>query len=293
MKYSNFLATYALDRLEFGDTTKYIYEDIYEVLEGKHVDLTNLDNYVLKVLDPDIICEDVILTEEIKNRIENGELQEVLNESNLLTKITSFLTGKAGAEKANALTQIIKDAEIKKIPEQYRQQWINQMVKDKSAGSWEKIANAWGNYTSGTTSVNFAKKAEAAEKAAEAAAASSTGATSAIASMKAFLNKGVSWVLNPNNFNVVLGSVGGILALKLILRVLKKRRIRKKQRKEMDLLLTQQMNSSVKTEGLLSEEEYSIFEENMKQVENLIKTNRQANRVEFGLTKENTPILDY
>ena len=293
MKYSNFLATYALDRLEFGDTTKYIYEDIYEVLEGKHVDLTNLDNYVLKVLDPDIICEDVILTEEIKNRIENGELQEVLNESNLLTKITSFLTGKAGAEKANALTQIIKDAEIKKIPEQYRQQWINQMVKDKSAGSWEKIANAWGNYTSGTTSVNFAKKAEAAEKAAEAAAASSTGATSAIASMKAFLNKGVSWVLNPNNFNVILGSVGGILALKLILRVLKKRRIRKKQRKEMDLLLTQQMNSSVKTEGLLSEEEYSIFEENMRQVESLIKTNRQANRVEFGLTKENTPILDY
>ena len=71
MKYSNFLATYALDRLEFGDTTKYIYEGIYEVLEGKHVDLTNLDNYVLKVLDPDIICEDVILTEEIKNRIEN------------------------------------------------------------------------------------------------------------------------------------------------------------------------------------------------------------------------------
>ena len=35
MKYSNFLATYALDRLEFGDTTKYIYEGIYEVLEGK------------------------------------------------------------------------------------------------------------------------------------------------------------------------------------------------------------------------------------------------------------------
>ena len=61
----------------------------------------------------------------------------------------------------------------------------------------------------------------------------------------------------------------------------------------MDLLLTQQMNSSVKTEELLSEEEYSIFEENMKQVENLIKTNRQANRVEFGLTKENSPILNY
>ena len=111
--------------------------------------------------------------------------------------------------------------------------------------------------------------------------------------MKAFLNKGVSWVLNPNNFNVILGSVGGILALKLILRVLKNRRIRKKQRKEMDLLLTQQMNSSVKTEGLLSEEEYSIFEENIRQVENLIKTNRQANRVEFGLTKENSPILNY
>ena len=293
MKYSNFLATYALDRLEFGDTTKYIYEGIYEVLEGKHVDLTNLDNYVLKVLDPDIICEDVILTEEIKDRIKNGELQEVLNESNLLTKITSFLSGKSGAEKAKALNQIIKDAEIKKIPEQYRQQWINQMVKDKSAGSWEKIANAWGNYTSGTSSLNFAKKAEAAEKAAETAAATSTGATSAIASMKAFLNKGVSWVLNPNNFNVILGSVGGILALKLILRVLKNRRIRKKQRKEMDLLLTQQMNSSVKTEELLSEEEYSIFEENMRQVENLIKVNRQANRVEFGLTKENSPILNY
>ena len=293
MKYSNFLATYALDRLEFGDTTKYIYAGIYEVLEGKHVDLTNLDNYVLKVLDPDIICEDVILTEEIKDRIKNGELQEVLNESNILTKITSFLSGKAGAEKAKVLNQIIKDAEIKKIPEQYRQQWINQMVKDKSAGSWEKIANAWGNYTSGASSLNFAKKAEAAEKAAETAAATSTGATSAIASMKAFLNKGVSWVLNPNNFNVILGSVGGILALKLILRVLKNRRIRKKQRKEMDLLLTQQMNSSIKTEGLLSEEEYSIFEENMRQVESLIKTNRQANRVEFGLTKENTPILDY
>ena len=43
----------------------------------------------------------------------------------------------------------------------------------------------------------------------------------------------------------------------------------------------------------VSEEEYSIFEENMRQVENLIKTNRQANRVEFGLTKENTPILNY
>ena len=86
MKYSNFLATYALDRLEFGDTTKYIYEGIYEVLEGKHVDLTNLDNYVLKVLDPDIICEDVILTEEIKNRIENGELQEVLNESKISSR---------------------------------------------------------------------------------------------------------------------------------------------------------------------------------------------------------------
>ena len=53
------------------------------------------------------------------------------------------------------------------------------------------------------------------------------------------------------------------------------------------------MNSYVKTEGLLYEEEYSIFEENMRQVENLIKTNRQANRVEFGLTKENTPILNY
>ena len=293
MKYSNFLATYALDRLEFGDTTKYIYEGIYEVLEGKQVDLTNFDNYVLKVLDPDVICEDVVLTEEIKDRIENGELQEVLNESNLLTKITSFLSGKAGAEKTNALNQIIKDAEIKKIPEQYRQQWINQMVKDKSVGGWEKIANAWGNYTSGTTSLNFAKKAEAAEKAAEAAATTSTGATSAIASMKTFLNKGVSWVLNPNNLNVILGSVGGILALKLILRILKNRKIRKKQRKEMNLLLTQQMNSSVKTEGLLSEEEYSNFEENMRQVENLIKTNRQANRIEFGLTKENSPILNY
>lgn len=293
MKYSNFLATYALDRLEFGDTTKYIYESIYEVLEGKHADLTNLDNYVLKMLDPDVICEDVILTEEIQNRIKNGELQEVLNESNILTKITSFLSGKSSVEKSKLLNQIIKDAEINKIPEQYRSQWINQMVKDKSVGGWEKIANAWGDYTSGSASAKFVKKAEAAEKAAEAAASSSAGATNAIASMKTFLHKGISWVLDPNNFNIVLGSVGGILALKLILRALKNRRIRNKQRKQMELLVTQQMASSVKTEDLLSEEEYSIYEENMRQVEKLIKTNKQANRVEFGLTKRNSPILNY
>ena len=36
-----------------------------------------------------------------------------------------------------------------------------------------------------------------------------------------------------------------------------------------------------------------IFNENMEIVEKLIRTNKQANRVEYGITRQNSPIIDY
>ena len=216
MRFVDFLATYALDRIEFGDSTKYLYEGIYEVLEGKKIDFEPIDNYVLKVFDPDLIIESGIITEEINETIKNGELPEVLNESVLLQKIGAILGKKVTAED----TAFFKEqmAKFTGLPDAQKEQWLQQMVKTNvgaSNGTWSKIYKAFSKYQTGGTGANFA------EKSAKAAQLAASDPTNAMASMKAILSKGLAWVFNPANFNIVLGTAGGVLALKLILRVLK------------------------------------------------------------------------
>jgi len=153
---------------------------------------------------------------------------------------------------------------------------------------WSKLNKAFGSYQSGNASANFAAKS------AEAAKAAAADPTNALASMKAMLAKGMSWVLNPAHFNIVLGSVGGILALRLILRILKKRRIKLQQRKMAEAQIAAAMQPkavSVQTEEI--DETSKVFNENMEIVEKLIRTNKQANRVEYGITRQNSPIIDY
>ena len=287
MRFVDFLATYALDRVEFGDSTKYLYEGIYEVFEGKTIDLTPIDNLVIKIFDPDLIEESGIITEEIKERIENGELPQVLSESTLLQKIGTFLGGKATAEDTAFFKKYM--AQMSGMQDYQKEQWLKQMLKTNtgaSGGLWTKINKAFGNYTNGGLSTKFAN---ASEKAAKLAA---SDPTNALASMKSVLSHGLSWVFNPANFNIVLGTAGGVLALKLILRILKQRRIKKEQRKAAEAqvaLLTQQR--SVKTEEL--DDETKALCENIDIAETLINTNKQANRVIYGITDRNSSILNY
>ena len=289
MRFVDFLATYALDRREFGDSTKYLYEGVYEVFEGKTMDLTPIDDLVLRIFDPDIIEESGIITEEIQERIDNGELPEVLSESNLLTKIGTFLAGKNNAAYINEINKLRTSDIFRTIPDNYKENWLKTLATEKnSAGMWSKLNKAFGTYQSGNASANFAAKS------AEAAKAAAADPTNALASMKAILTKGMSWVLNPAHFNVVLGSVGGILALRLILRILKKRRIKLQQRKMAEAQIAAAMQpktTSVQTEEI--DETSKIFNENMEIVEKLIRTNKQANRVEYGITRQNSPIIDY
>lgn len=289
MRFVDFLATYALDRKEFGDSTKYLYEGVYEVFEGKTIDLTSIDDLVLRIFDPDIIEESGIITEEIQERIDNGELPEVLSESNLLTKIGTFLAGKNNAAYINEINKLRTSDIFKTIPDNYKENWLKTLATEKSStGLWSKLNKAFGSYQSGNASANFAAKS------AEVAKAAAADPTNALASMKAILAKGMSWVLNPAHFNVVLGSVGGILALRLILRILKKRRIKLQQRKMAEAQIAAAMQpktASVQTEEI--DEISKTFNENMKIVENLIRTNKQANRVEYGITRQNSPIIDY
>lgn len=289
MRFVDFLATYALDRKEFGDSTKYLYEGVYEVFEGKTIDLTQIDDLVLRIFDPDIIEESGIITEEIQERIDNGELPEVLSESNLLTKIGTFLAGKNNAAYINEINKLRTSDIFKTIPDNYKENWLKTLATEKSGtGMWSKLNKAFGSYQSGNTSANFAAKS------AEAAKAAAADPTNALASMKTILAKGMSWVLNPAHFNVVLGSVGGILALRLILRILKKRRIKLQQRKMAEAQIAAAMQpktASVQTEEI--DETSKTFNENMKIVEKLIRTNKQANRVEYGITRQNSPIIDY
>lgn len=289
MRFVDFLATYALDRREFGDSTKYLYEGVYEVFEGKTIDLTPIDDLVLRIFDPDIIEESGIITEEIQERIDNGELPEVLSESNLLTKIGTFLAGKNNAAYINEINKLRTSDIFRTIPDNYKENWLKTLATEKnSAGMWSKLNKAFGTYQSGNASANFAAKS------AEAAKAAAADPTNALASMKAILTKGMSWVLNPAHFNVVLGSVGGILALRLILRILKKRRIKLQQRKMAEAQIAAAMQpktTSVQTEEI--DETSKIFNENMEIVEKLIRTNKQANRVEYGITRQNSPIIDY
>ena len=289
MRFVDFLATYALDRREFGDSTKYLYEGVYEVFEGKTIDLTPIDDLVLRIFDPDIIEESGIITEEIQERIDNGELPEVLSESNLLTKIGTFLAGKNNAANKKEKNKLRTSDIFRTIPDNYKENWLKTLATEKnSAGMWSKLNKAFGTYQSGNASANFAAKS------AEAAKAAAADPTNALASMKAILTKGMSWVLNPAHFNVVLGSVGGILALRLILRILKKRRIKLQQRKMAEAQIAAAMQpktTSVQTEEI--DETSKIFNENMEIVEKLIRTNKQANRVEYGITRQNSPIIDY
>ena len=289
MRFVDFLATYALDRREFGDSTKYLYEGVYEVFEGKTIDLTPIDDLVLRIFDPDIIEESGIITEEIQERIDNGELPEVLSESNLLTKIGTFLAGKNNAAYINEINKLRTSDIFRTIPDNYKENWLKTLATEKnSAGMWSKLNKAFGSYQSGNASANFAAKS------AEAAKAAAADPTNALASMKAILTKGMSWVLNPAHFNVVLGSVGGILALRLILRILKKRRIKLQQRKMAEAQIAAAMQpktASVQTEEI--DETFKTFNENMEIVEKLIRTNKQANRVEYGITRQNSPIIDY
>lgn len=289
MRFVDFLATYALDRREFGDSTKYLYEGVYEVFEGKTIDLTPIDDLVLRIFDPDIIEESGIITEEIQERIDNGELPEVLSESNLLTKIGTFLAGKNNAAYINEINKLRTSDIFRTIPDNYKENWLKTLATEKnSAGMWSKLNKAFGTYQSGNASANFAAKS------AEAAKAAAADPTNALASMKAILTKGMSWVLNPAHFNVVLGSVGGILALRLILRILKKRRIKLQQRKMAEAQIAAAMQpktTSVQTEEI--DETSKIFNENMEIIEKLIRTNKQANRVEYGITRQNSPIIDY
>ena len=289
MRFVDFLATYALDRREFGDSTKYLYEGVYEVFEGKTIDLTPIDDLVIRIFDPDIIEESGIITEEIQERIDNGELPEVLSESNLLTKIGTFLAGKNNAAYINEINKLRTSDIFRTIPDNYKENWLKTLATEKnSAGMWSKLNKAFGSYQSGNASANFAAKS------AEAAKAAAADPTNALASMKAILTKGMSWVLNPAHFNVVLGSVGGILALRLILRILKKRRIKLQQRKMAETQIAAAMQpktASVQTEEI--DETFKTFNENMEIVEKLIRTNKQANRVEYGITRQNSPIIDY
>ena len=289
MRFVDFLATYALDRKEFGDSTKYLYEGVYEVFEGKTIDLTQIDDLVLRIFDPDIIEESGIITEEIQERIDNGELPEVLSESNLLTKIGTFLAGKNNAAYINEINKLRTSDIFRTIPDNYKENWLKTLATEKnSAGMWSKLNKAFGSYQSGNASANFAAKS------AEAAKAAAADPANALASMKAILTKGMSWVLNPAHFNVVLGSVGGILALRLILRILKKRRIKLQQRKMAEAQIAAAMQpktASVQTEEI--DETFKTFNENMEIVEKLIRTNKQANRVEYGITRQNSPIIDY
>lgn len=289
MRFVDFLATYALDRKEFGDSTKYLYEGVYEVFEGKTIDLTPIDDLVLRIFDPDIIEESGIITEEIQERIDNGELPEVISESNLLTKIGTFLAGKNNAAYINEINKLRTSDIFRTIPDNYKENWLKTLATEKnSAGMWSKLNKAFGSYQSGNASANFAAKS------AEAAKAAAADPANALASMKAILTKGMSWVLNPAHFNVVLGSVGGILALRLILRILKKRRIKLQQRKMAEAQIAAAMQpktASVQTEEI--DETFKTFNENMEIVEKLIRTNKQANRVEYGITRQNSPIIDY
>lgn len=291
MRFVDFLATYALDRREFGDSTKYLYEGIYEVLEGKEIDFTSIDNFVLKVFDPDIISESGIITEEIEERIENGELPEVLSESTLLQKIGSVLGRKATAEDTAFFKKYM--AQMSGMQDYQKEQWLQNMLKSNagaSNGLWTKINKAFGGYTNGNVSAKFANVSS------EAAKMAASDPSNAIASMKAVLSKGLSWVFNPAHFNIVFGTVGGILAFKLILRILKKRRIKLQQRKAAEaqiaaLTQPQARTASVQTEEI--DETLKTFSENMEIVEKLIRTNKQANRVEYGITRQNSPIIDY
>ena len=121
MRFVDFLATYTLDRREFGDSTKYLYEGVYEVFEGKTIDLTPIDDLVLRIFDPDIIEESGIITEEIQERIDNGELPEVLSESNLLTKIGTFLAGKNNAAYINEINKLRTSDIFRTIPDNYKE----------------------------------------------------------------------------------------------------------------------------------------------------------------------------
>ena len=53
----------------------------------------------------------------------------------------------------------------------------------------------------------------------------------------------------------------------------------------------QPKTTSVQTEEI--DETSKIFNEKMEIVEKLIRTNKQANRVEYGITRQNSPIIDY
>lgn len=289
MRFVDFLATYALDRKEFGDSTKYLYEGVYEVFEGKTIDLTPIDDLVLRIFDPDIISESGIITEEIEERIENGELPEVLSESTLLQKIGSVLGRKATAEDTAFFKKYM--AQMSGMQDYQKEQWLQQMLKQNagaSNGLWTKINKAFGGYTNGNVSAKFASASN------EAAKMAASDPSNAIASMKAVLSKGLSWVFNPAHFNIVFGTVGGILAFKLILRILKKRRIKLQQRKMAEAQIAAAMQpktASVQTEEI--DETSKTFNENMEIVEKLIRTNKQANRVEYGITRQNSPIIDY
>jgi heterodisulfide reductase subunit C len=53
----------------------------------------------------------------------------------------------------------------------------------------------------------------------------------------------------------------------------------------------QPKTASVQTEEI--DETSKTFNENMEIIEKLIRTNKQANRVEYGITRQNSPIIDY
>jgi len=298
MRFADFLATYALDRVTFGDSTKYLYEGVYEVFEGNKIDFTLVDDLAIKVFDPDLIEESGIITEEIKERIDNGELQEVLKESNLVNKIGGFLSGKSKVELAKEINALRTSDVFRTIPDNYKEKWLTTLAQEKNPGGiWTKLSKTFGNYQSGNVSSKFAAKS------AEAAKAAATDPTNALASMKAILSKGMAWVLNPAHFNVVFGTIGGILALKLILRVLKKRKIKMQQRKQAEQQLAQMTqlsqirngrgNMQVEEVEEIDEELLNNFDKSMKIVENLINTNKQVNRVEYGITLRNSPVINY
>lgn len=290
MTFADFLVTYSIDRLEFGDSTKYIYEGIYEVFEGKKIDLTAIDNLSMTVFDSELI-EEELLEEEIITEIQNGNLPVVLSKNQeRLNWINNWIDGKVTKADAAYYNKVVNQLPI---PSNVQDKWVQQMMKTNPGASntiWKKIKNVFTKYNNGEYSAAFTAKADAAQKAMSVGIANPASSGLAVGQMKAFLAKGASWLMNPANFSTIVGSVGGLMAFYLVLKLIKRRKIKKLLRKKQEREL---LGDELLDDSLLTEEQNMELKKNFEIIKEMSKKYKEVNRIFNGLTAQNCPILDY
>lgn len=239
-----FIENFLKDRHELGDDAQYIYEEIFSSVMGKDVHLDTMIEEIDRALEEDTnaIIDEAgdTLTEE-----EKQELTELLSEGlfgDIKEKFNKIFNP-AGLE-FNIFGGIKKDSFDRAMKDRMKSL---DKVANESNGFFSRFKNKIKGFFGNLKGKSFGE----------------------------IMKEGLAWFKDPANMSKALGTVGGVVLLGIILRVLKKRKKMREYNKLHDM-----------AENITMEEGYEFGGNNIEKAKALVaeecKINKQLRDCLFG-----------